>query len=89
MYGPYTAQAHAREPKKLMRMTQNSHVIFLKLVLFGVDAGVIIVGLFAVGCCVSHLSWGHVFEHWCSHYETGSIHVPPLPFGFKFTPDLF
>ena len=41
IYGHDTAQTHAREPKKPMRMTQNWHVICLKLVLFGVDAGVI------------------------------------------------
>ena len=39
IYGHDTAQTHTREPKKPMRMTQSWHVIFLKLVLFGVDAG--------------------------------------------------
>ena len=54
IYGHDTAQTHTREPKKPMRMTQSWHVIFLKLVLFGVDAGVIACWLQSGATIVQH-----------------------------------
>ena len=43
IYGHDTAQTQTQEPKKPIRMTQSWRVILLKLVLFGVDAGVIFI----------------------------------------------